>query len=354
MPDVPGYQAPEPVGRGERLWWTFLAAQEPGQVTLMIAAIACCAIFATRGGLGRFTWDIALLGILAIQIVVWMAFTHQMPPRFMAPAAVPLSLIAAGGLARLLRVKHSPFDRDKVPGQREGWGILPAITIYVVAVAVNLLVTVAMYPTVLRIERSVPPVPGDVVARDLPPYALAQGALQANPQAKFLLVGDAAAFYYPAGTIYATCFDEQLPDRLMRENANLVEALRDAGVTHVLINWAEVWRLAGTYGLPATLTEGLYEEAQTGRPPSTPFLRRIVGQGARAVRTPLPTPPPAVKPTSDRYNPFLPPPHFPYFTVLAIPPADAKPNWTPEPIEFVRPPAPQTQPTSAPATQPAR
>ncbi len=352
VPMMDGWKATPLPPKPTRVWTQYLASQLSGQGSLIIAAIALCAIFATRGSLAAFRWDLALLGIFAIQMLVWSAFTHGMPPRFMACAAVPVCLIAAGGLARLVRVRFSPFDKNRIPGQLEGWGKVPAIAIYAMAVAINLIVGCGLYIQATQ-RQSLPPVDAQQAMMLAPGTGLAQCILREEPDAKFLLVGDAAVFYYPDGTKYAVCFNEQPTDQLMREKKNLVESLRADGITHVIFNWREIWRLAYTYGLPATMTEGLYDQAKRGLPASTPVTRQLLAEGARPAKLPLA--PPLAGKVVDTWvvNPYQLPKHFDTITILAIPPEGASGDWRPKEVTLPPLPNPTTQPTTQPTSQPA-
>jgi len=71
-----------------------------------------------------------------------------------------------------------------------------------------------------------------------------------------MLVGEARAFYLPSGTLYATAFDSHPLAEMIESGMSAEEILAELqarGVTHLYVNWAEIIRLALTYGYPASL-----------------------------------------------------------------------------------------------------
>ncbi len=74
---------------------------------------------------------------------------------------------------------------------------------------------------------------------------------------KLLLIGEARAFDFRMPILYSTCFDVSPAETWLRVDAaeervleRQRENLRDAGVTHVLVNWSELarYRSPGNYG----------------------------------------------------------------------------------------------------------
>ena len=74
---------------------------------------------------------------------------------------------------------------------------------------------------------------------------------------KLALVGEARAFDFRMPVIYNTCFDPSPAEAMLRVDGaednsmeKLREKVRSAGVTHVLVNWAEIsrYRSPGNYG----------------------------------------------------------------------------------------------------------
>lgn len=354
QPPVPkprGWQMPPTRDRVELFFNNFLTSQLLGQLTLLAAGAALVVLAAWKGP--KDPWDVALAAMLAIQLAVWTAMAHEMPSRFLVPAAVPLCLLAAGVLERLSRydrARKQPADGPTLP-----WGVAPAVATAIAAAAINLMVGIGIFDQDTG-RLAVAPLPGEMLAKEYVPYYADAYAL--GPSAKILLVGDARAFYFPPGTKYATVFDPQplegilcesckayLPGQLLQYRVLLLRSLRDQGVTHLLVTWPEIWRLAGTYGFPASLSAELYDRWQRGLPPSLDVLRELetqgmtvvahVGKSALASSQPAtgpagaaaepalrayPTTWPATAPAgSARWDPMRPPPSWPVYTIYALP-----------------------------------
>ena len=254
VPEPEGWTPPEdPPDRLVLLFNNFVGSDWFGTVTLITAGVAVAiALAETRN---RDAWNAALIGVVVIQVAIWMAFTRGMPKRFLVPVVAPVAFLAAGALSRLTRVKTNPFRRG-APATDVNWGRAPATAVLLVAAGINLFVG---YRILLTATDGMPvvPYPGKVLASEQPPYSRA-AKLPAG--ARVMLVGGAMPFYYPPGTVYATVFDPHplatLADRLEAGEitpAEARQALRDRGVTHVWVNWLEVWRLSRTYGFPAAL-----------------------------------------------------------------------------------------------------
>jgi hypothetical protein len=146
---------------------------------------------------------------------------------------------------------------------------------------------------------------------------------------KIMLVGESQAFYFPTGAVYATAFDPNplatAIDASKGDPPELLRRLRAAGVTHIWVNWPEIWRLAATYGFPPQLTSGLWPAAQAGRPPRIDALdpARMPGlksenfyRGAGGAITTQPARPAMAAPA--RWEPFDFPPGWPMMTLYAI------------------------------------
>ncbi len=79
---------------------------------------------------------------------------------------------------------------------------------------------------------------------------------------KIMLVGDAKVFYFPHRTAYATVFNAQTLDEMIRQGlspAAILARLREDGITHLWFDWYEIRRLAMTYGFPASLSAELLD-----------------------------------------------------------------------------------------------
>jgi hypothetical protein len=317
-------------------------------VTLVLAAIALAVLVSWRGP--KDAWDWALVAIVAVQLAVWAAFTHQMPPRFLVPAAVPIALLAAGVLERLSRYdrpRKKPTTQPMPP-----WGMAPAVATAIAAAAINLLVVNSIFALTTR-GTIAPPLPAEVYVDKITFLP----AAPAGRPAKMMLIGEGRELYYPPGTVYATPFDRQPLEVMIDQGLTpeqILQSLRAQGVTHLLVHWQEIWRLAGTYGFPASLSAELYDRWQQGLPPSLAVLRELEAQGMTVVAhvkqgaqlepvpTTAPTSEPATAPAAPasmaavrwptswptsapasasaaRWQPSRPPHWWPVFTVYALP-----------------------------------
>jgi hypothetical protein len=93
------------------------------------------------------------------------------------------------------------------------------------------------------------------IRRSRPPYdRLTLGT-------RLLLVGDATAFNYPRGTLYASAWEMDPLVRIASQTQDPAEIIRrlraEHGVTHILVNWSEIDRLGATYGWWDTITPDL-------------------------------------------------------------------------------------------------
>jgi hypothetical protein len=61
------------------------------------------------------------------------------------------------------------------------------------------------------------------------------------------------------------------------DQAQIIEWLREQGYTHVLVNWAEVYRLrASRYGFPKAITENLFVRlTKAGLTPVEPIIDSV-------------------------------------------------------------------------------
>jgi hypothetical protein len=266
-------------------------------------------------------------------------------------------LLAGWGLARLAEVKYNPLKKNAAEkGDPPGWGRMAAIAVLLAVLVMNFAQAVDLFGMSTWRGGPLAPLPGDAVAGEMnTPWGLTRVLPDGS---RVALIGDAAAFYYPAGTVYATVFD---PHPLAPPNAT-AEQLRkraaELGVTHIFVNWYELWRLGGSYGIDPAFTEGLYDRWQRNLPPTLPLVEKL-----RAAPVPIlietedgpqPLPgtvgnPDAPAPADTRWRPFAPPRAWPIVTLYAIAPADAPADWRPEPILLQAPEQPQ--PTSQPAEQ---
>jgi hypothetical protein len=351
VPQPAGYEAPPPPTRLELFCQNFVLSDPLSPLIKLLAAVAVCVVIATTKQ--RDPWDWALVAVLATQLAVWVAAIHGMPDRFAVLTIVPMVLLSGGMLARLGRVQTNPFRKDKDAARPSygPWGMLPAVAAVVTTAAVNLIIGYNIYreagspPNPLTGTPASPPlsvhgIPGDLVAADMIP-------LQLPANSRILLIGEARAFYFPPHTAYATVFNAQPLDEMIRQGlspAAILAQLRRDGITHLWFNWSEISRLAVTYGFPASLSAELLDRWRDGRPPSLPILRQLQALGmtvAEQIEIPSPATAPASAPAS---APATTPAH-------AAKAAQATKPAPPAKSAHATKPAPAT--ASAPTSQPA-
>jgi len=337
VPVPPGWRPSVHRTRPDRLLYDMLLSERFGQIAMVLVAAGICVLFASRGPPDRWEWSLA--GVLVLQVLAWTFLTHQMPARFVVPAIVPIALLAGGALGRFSRVEVNPFHREAIRPAHGPWGMAPAGAIFIFAVAINLYVAA----NTLRIDgygRPIPPIPplaGSTIIK-VPPYDQAAGLPAGS---RILLVGDSRGFYFPPGTLYATAFDPHpLADMLRRglTGEKLIGELRAMEVTHVWVNWREIWRLAATYGYPAVLSRELHDRWQAMRGPGLAALDQLTQLGAKSRQLRYPfraTSQPASRPASQTATAPAPKPpeskqldrsgfprHWPTITIYALPPVD--------------------------------
>jgi hypothetical protein len=338
VPKPADYRTPLVPTHLELFYHNFVLSQWFGPLSKLLAVLAVCVLLAST----QWTdpWDWALVAVLAMQLVVWAAATHGMPPRFAVPTVVPIALLGGGLLARLGQVQTNPFRKDAPRPSFGPWGMVPAVAALFAAAAINLLVCYGIYcqagsPALNGFKGSRPlPVHG-VTGRDVATQALPwRQAHQLPAGSRILLVGDAKAFYFPHRTAYATVFNAQPLDEMVRQGlspAAILERLRKDGITHLWFDWFEIHRLARTYGFPASLSAELLQRDRDDQRPSLPIVRDLEALGMTAVGqiepSPLTTAPataptsvPATGPTSAATStPASGPASGPLITIYALP-----------------------------------
>ncbi|HPS52168.1 MAG TPA: hypothetical protein PLK08_01335, partial [Phycisphaerae bacterium] len=298
VPAVPGWDAGSE-NRLKMLWTNFFGSEFSGLGVTWLAILSSLWIVVEKKW-RHDAWLFALMFIIAVQLAMWFLFAPNMPPRFILPSSAAAVLLAAEGLTRLRwRGKSTAFLSSI---------ILAAVVIFDFAGAFGI------WLRQTKDTRDIVPVPADVFMRQMSPGA---DIYKLGPQAKVLLVGDAAVFYYPSNVIYCTPFDNNPLDIVPQEAVN---KLANMGVTHILVNWREIWRLAGTYGFPAKLTSGLYDLQLGGKtPPTLPVLDELIKRGATVQHFGGEYPFPMPQERRKKWNPFLMPPNWPVFSIYTLP-----------------------------------
>lgn len=221
--------------------WLLFAHSRFGMMAIPLAIIG--GILARKH---RESWF--LLAWCGLILFTWLALTH-MPGRFVVILAAPLAWLAA------IAVSIAPRARCLLVG----FACLGA------GIAAGRL-TFDLNSHLLRFEKrtriSASIMPGQTTAfRDAHPLS----ALPAD--AYVWMIGDAAVFYVPRRCRYTVVFNRDPWLELCESTvpAKCLDALRQAGVTHLYVSWSEVRRLRMTYGFAESVTPGWVEQlAQAG------------------------------------------------------------------------------------------
>lgn len=221
------------------------------------------------------TWQLALAGVLLLQAGIWVAGSHELPWRFLLPAIATMALLSSGLLADLARW-------GQAAGRRTGLAL--AAGGLLAGGAFNLFQAWGLFVYETRGQAIGPHPLQDISKRVLPYSAVAE----LPPGSRVLLIGEAEAFYFPPGTLYATVFDPHPLEGLLRQHLSPEETLRrlrSLGVTHLYFDWGEILRLAGSYGFPSDLSWGVIEARRQGRPPTLPILEQLQALGMKEALT---------------------------------------------------------------------
>lgn len=227
-----------------RAWSRTIGDSRFGAVTLALAAIG-----AWRR---RDQWTAALLGMVALQVIVWLAATHLFA-RFAVVLLIPLVVLAG-------RAAEAAADKP-----RRTWPALLA-GLLLIGAGWNLYHLGRLYYHHTR--------PGGEPIRaygrtdwftqgDWPGMEYLGAINAAGSEARVMLVGEARTFYIRPPCEYAVVFNRHpLAEAASasRDPAAMLFWLRQRGVTHLLVHWAEIDRLSDTYGFyPELLDPGLYQ-----------------------------------------------------------------------------------------------
>jgi len=215
--------------------WAFLSAPEDGIGSEMLFLFAPFAVLAGRRCAGL---ALSTAGYAAYAVLAWFYLTHQ-ADRFLAPVVPMLAALGGMGLAGLP-------DRLRRPG-------VAALLVLAVA-GPSRLVNYALF------ERSLGSFLGESPAlffqSKAPQFRYGFEAMQflndernVPADARVLFFPEARTFWCRRHVIANTPFDRSLLEEAAaaaQTPDDLAQALRRAGVTHVLVNLAEVDRLLAT------------------------------------------------------------------------------------------------------------
>lgn len=255
--------------------------------TAAILFLVVALVRRSRPSPGRTVEWIAL-GVLGVQAAVWLLATH-MAVRFLAPALVCMAILTAGWLARLAAVRTGPRGRggsvDAAAGLPVGGALVVGLMVAAVAVhAVSIARLWGAEPFAWSRRFNGPwGFQGRTLAELNRQVGSPESRLESLPDgARVLMVADVRPLMFPTGVTYSTVWEPGLLARLARETDDpreIIRRLRDAGITHVWVHWAEIGRLRRTYGWWEVVDEELF--------------RRLQAAGMRPVRTLPPDAPPA-------------------------------------------------------------
>lgn len=198
-------------------------------LAIYVAGLAGVFGVAPRSAALLLLWAAIILG-------VWSAFTH-MPGRFAVPLVVPLALLAQG-----------------VPQLRPR-GLAALATLLVCLAALDSGVNLVNSLRMEELRRGVPFAAAVGETRELVEGYYVNQAVP--PDGFVWIVGDAAVFYADRRLHYTVPFNRD-PWVAFAETHDdphaCLDWLRSRGVTHVVFSWAEIRRLAGTYGFSPRVT----------------------------------------------------------------------------------------------------
>jgi hypothetical protein len=200
----------------------------------------------------------------AYLFATWWLLTHRLD-RFWVPILPSLAVLAGLG------ADWSP---------RRGWSIL-----LTVALAAGLFTTWIYDTTALAaLNRWTDSLA--TLRRDVPPMAspsLAWLDRALPPGTKTLLVGPAGVFHMEHPIVFNTVFDDETIETLAkgRTPAEVGEALRARGITHVWVDWSEIrrYRSPGNYGYTDFVTPELFQglvDAGVLRPLAVPVPEKAL------------------------------------------------------------------------------
>lgn len=195
---------------------------------------------------------VALLLLAAAQLAVWLTLTH-LYARFAVVLLIPAGLLAARGVQALL-------DRERFTRWR--YAQAAAIAIVILGCTGSTIASVRM---VMR-ERAIGAPAALLTSGSVPGYEFLGFINESLPEdAHILLVGEARPFYMLRNTTYAVVFNRSPFADLLESGASdgeVIDWLRENGITHVLVNWREVLRLRGSYGFSSAVTPDRFEALQ--------------------------------------------------------------------------------------------
>ncbi len=187
------------------------------------------------------TW----LALYALTIfATWYLLTHRLD-RFWLPSLVPLAILAGLG---------ADWSR------RRAWSAILGL-ILTLGLASNWIFNTTALAGLNRWTDDLNELRRDVPAMASPTLFWLDANLQ--PNRRVLLVGQAGVFHLNIAHVYNTVFDEEQLERLAqgRSPAEFHDTLRSRGLTHILVDWAEIarHRKPGGYGFSPFVTQERFD-----------------------------------------------------------------------------------------------
>jgi hypothetical protein len=189
----------------------------------------------------RLVW--ALWGYVVYLFLTWWLLTHRLD-RFWLPLLPALAVLAGLG---------ADWTR------RRAWSIL-LWSVFAIATVLNFTCVSTALTGLNEWTSDLQDLRTKVPAMTNPPLAKLDAILP--PDARVLLVGQAAVFHMNHGVIYNTVFNRENFEALARGRtvAEVGRALREHGITHVYVDWFEIerYRSPGNYGFTSFVTPKVF------------------------------------------------------------------------------------------------
>jgi hypothetical protein len=208
---------------------------------------------------------LALSLSVPLQLVLWLMTTH-IQSRFLLPvlgsASVLLALLIAGAIS--LRPQRSLDASRQLQRAIALLGCVLILTWWRAPAAMNIPGIQIAQGIITPIAAILPKVELPLADPRVPPARPEAVVAALPPSSRVVLIGDATPLYFPQDAIaWSTTWDTS-----PYVKAGSLRALREAGFTHALINFAELSRLARSKFLdPRINPDALIKEVQAGPPP---------------------------------------------------------------------------------------
>jgi len=217
--------------------------------------------------------------VLGLQVLVWLFATH-LYARFAVPMLIPLIILTSAAVDRSVAVLR---------GQRAPGFVIGALVAYLVIIGLgwNLGFIGRLYHVHAPLVGRSVQIEGNPefflkgVLRGYEFYGVVNTGDTVPTKSKVLLIGEARPFYFQRKVDYCVVFNRNPFVEAVRaadsDPARVIQWLRDNRYTHVLVNWAEIYRLRrSSYGFPPEITEDLFVRLmQAGLTPVEPIVDSV-------------------------------------------------------------------------------